>query len=67
MVLSLPEIAAAFGVCHRTIRRWEKVGKIPKGSRTLGGHRRWDTDILVPILVAGGYAVPATWNAQVAA
>jgi len=67
MVLSIPDIAVAFGVCTRTIRRWEQIGRIPKASRTLGGHRRWDSATLIPALVEGGYAVPASWNIGVAA
>lgn len=35
------EVARAFGVDVRTITRWEKAGKLPPATRTLGGHRRW--------------------------
>lgn len=67
MLLSLPDLAAAFGVDRKTIRNWERDGKIPKASRTLGNHRRWNSAEVAPILVARGYAVPATWTMGAAA
>ena len=35
------EVAAALGVSTATVLRWERGGKIPQSTRTLGGSRRW--------------------------
>lgn len=35
------EVATAFGVCPKTVTRWEGAGLL-HSARTLGGHRRYD-------------------------
>lgn len=39
--LGTAEVAALFRVDVRTIARWEASGRLPRATRTLGGHRRW--------------------------
>lgn len=39
-MLSPREVAQIFGVCAKTITRWDKAGKL-NSTRTLGGHRRF--------------------------
>lgn len=41
MKISIKEASELLGVSIKTIRRWEKAGKI-KSYRTIGGHRRFD-------------------------
>jgi putative resolvase len=39
--LSIGSAAALLGVCSKTLRRWEQVGKLCPAFRTPGGHRRY--------------------------
>lgn len=39
-LIKIGDAAKLFGVTPRTLRRWEKTGKI-KSIRTLGKHRRY--------------------------
>jgi DNA-binding transcriptional MerR regulator len=68
MVVPVSDVARAFGVDEKTIRRWEASGEIPKAGRTPRGNaRRWDTAKLAPVLIERGYSVPEGWSAAVAA
>lgn len=40
MKYTIGQLAEHFGVTVETVRRWEKEGRI-KGTRTIGGHRRY--------------------------
>lgn len=51
--LSTADLAAMFHVDTRTIQRWENVGRIPRATRTLGGHRRWRRSDIERILKEG--------------
>ena len=48
-MLSIDEASKLLGVTKRTLRNWEKAGKI-KPFRTLGGHRRYDREELLKIM-----------------
>lgn len=67
MVLSVADVARAFGVDPDTVRVWEGLGKLPKASRTFGGHRRWNATEIAPLVIAKGHPVPASWGVAVAA
>ncbi len=67
MVISVADVARAFGVDPDTVRIWETSGKLPKASRTQGGHRRWNASDIAPLVVAKGHPVPAAWGVSVAA
>lgn len=45
-LLTIKEAAQFLGVSPKTLRRWEKAGKL-KSSRTQGGHRRYKIEQLV--------------------
>ncbi len=66
MLVSSGDIAKAAGVIADCVRQWEAKGKLPKASRTLGGHRRWHVRDVAPLLTAEGYEVPASWSAALA-
>ena len=44
--LSIGEAATYLGVAVSTLRRWERNGKLESTYRTIGGHRRYDFNIL---------------------
>jgi len=48
-MLNIGEASKFLGVSRRTLRNWEKIGKI-KSYRTPGGHRRYDKDELLKII-----------------
>ena len=48
MLVSISVAATRFGVSTSTLRRWEKEGRLIPKCRTLGGHRRYDTNQLLP-------------------
>lgn len=41
--MTLPQVAARFGVNQSAVRKWVYAGKLP-AVRTLGGHWRFDPD-----------------------
>jgi excisionase family DNA binding protein len=43
-MLTVSQAADSLGICTSTLRRWEKCGKIAS-KRTIGGHRRYPTNI----------------------
>lgn len=45
------EVAATLGVSTATILRWERDGRIPVATRTLGGSRRWRREVIEALLV----------------
>jgi len=49
MMISIKEASKILGVSTKTLRRWEKEGKI-KPSRTLGNHRRYDKNEILKII-----------------
>ena len=40
-MLTAEQVAAEFGVCAKTVSRWDVNGLFPATTRTPGGHRRW--------------------------
>jgi excisionase family DNA binding protein len=44
MLVSIGEMAKRLGVSIPTLRRWEKEGRLAPANRTLGGHRRYETE-----------------------
>jgi predicted DNA-binding transcriptional regulator AlpA len=48
-VIHLPELAAAAGVCTKTLQRLAKSGKIPPGNR-IGRALTWPRDVALSIL-----------------
>jgi excisionase family DNA binding protein len=48
-MLNIEEASKLLGVSKRTLRNWEKIGKI-KSYRTPGGHRRYDEQYLLKII-----------------
>lgn len=44
-LLSAGKVAAMFGVDPKTVTRWANDGRLPC-VRTLGGHRRFRTDVV---------------------
>ena len=45
MMVSISKAAEVLGVCKKTLRRWDKEGRLVP-CRTAGGHRRYDLDAL---------------------
>lgn len=45
MLLTIAQTAEKLNVSQQTLRRWEKEGKI-QSQKTLGGHRRYDSDLI---------------------
>jgi predicted site-specific integrase-resolvase len=43
LFLTIWQMALKLGVHPQTLRRWERLGKMPKPERTLGNHRRYRT------------------------
>ena len=41
MFFTIGQAAAMIGVTPKTLRVWEKLGKIEPAQRTIGGHRRY--------------------------
>jgi putative resolvase len=41
VLLTIRQRTANLGVHPQTLRRWERLGKLPKPERTLGNHRRY--------------------------
>ena len=50
MLLSISEVAILFGVCIETIRRWDFAGKLIPSLRTIGGHRRYESNYIQSII-----------------
>lgn len=48
-MLNIEEASKLLGVSKRTLRNWERDGKI-KSFRTLGNHRRYDKDELLKLM-----------------
>lgn len=48
-MISIKEASELLGVSERTLRNWEKKGKI-KPYRTLGNHRRYNKEELLKIM-----------------
>jgi putative resolvase len=48
-MLSINEASKLLGVTKRTLRNWEKKGKISP-YRTPGGHRRYDKEELLKVM-----------------
>ncbi|MEA5535751.1 IS607 family transposase [Crocosphaera sp. XPORK-15E] len=46
-LLSIQEAAQLLGVSTKTVRRWDKAGKI-EAMRTPGGHRRFEANAILP-------------------
>ncbi len=44
MLVSIGEMTKRLGVSISTLRRWEKEGRLAPANRTLGGHRRYETE-----------------------
>ena len=40
--LAIGTVASLLGVCTKTLRRWDKAGKLKPSLRTPGSHRRYD-------------------------
>jgi excisionase family DNA binding protein len=40
-LLTPAQVAALFGVCNKTVRRWARTGRLPTAVCTVGGHRRY--------------------------
>ena len=51
---SISIAARIYGICNKTLRRWESQGKI-KPSRTKGGHKRYLRNLLMDFLKIGEY------------
>lgn len=51
-LMSPKEVADAFGVGTKTISRWAAQGKL-KYTVTLGGHRRYDRQHVMMLLMKG--------------
>lgn len=49
MKITIKEASELIGVSPKTLRRWEKEGKI-KPVRTLGNHRRYDKNEILKLL-----------------
>ena len=62
MLVSVGDVAAAYGVDRKTVRKWERAGDLPKGARTPGNHLRWPAAVIAEKLRAAGYEVPASWG-----
>lgn len=55
-LLRVSQVAERLGVCPQTLRKWEKVGKIPPAARDFNGHRRYaaaDVEVLRARFLAG--------------
>jgi excisionase family DNA binding protein len=46
------EVAKVFSVDAKTVSRWARSGKVPC-IRTLGGHRRYDREMIEGLLTNG--------------
>jgi DNA-binding transcriptional MerR regulator len=44
------EVARLFAVEATTVWRWTQEGKLPVAGKTLGGHNRYDADVIDRIL-----------------
>ena len=60
MIVRISKAASILGVSIKTMRRWDKNGRI-KAWRTAGGHRRYDIDALIQFRECGIYS-PAKKN-----
>lgn len=67
MLVSVADVAGAFGVDKRSVRKWEADGAIPAAGRTPGKHRRWAAAVMAAELIRRGLPVPASWGVAVAA
>jgi len=52
------EVADVFGVSPKTIARWSKEGRLPF-RKTLGGHRRYDPEVISNLAAGLVKGVPA--------
>jgi len=48
-MLNITEASNLIGVSTKTLRRWEKKGKITS-YRTIGGHRRYDKNDVLKVI-----------------
>jgi MerR-like DNA binding protein len=48
--LTTLQVAKLCLVSPKTIERWEDEGKIPRATRTIGGHRRWRFEVIAKAL-----------------
>ncbi len=62
MLVSVSDVAAAFGVDRKTVRNWEKAGALPKAGRTPGGWMRWGAEDMAVALRSRGLPVPKSWG-----
>lgn len=67
MLVSVADVAKAFGVDPSTVRKWETEGTIPKAGRLPGKHRKWAASVMAECLGANGLPVPEAWGVKVAA
>jgi putative resolvase len=54
MLIAIAKAGELLGVCTKTLRRWEKKGLILP-IRTIGNHRRYDSDALLKFQQSGIY------------
>ncbi len=67
MLVSVADVAKAFGVDPSTVRKWETEGTIPRAGRLPGKHRKWAPEVMAACLAANGLPVPTSWGVAVAA
>jgi excisionase family DNA binding protein len=48
-LLRCADVAVLFGVSAKTVTRWSRAGRLPC-IRTLGGHRRYQADVVLRVL-----------------
>lgn len=60
------DLARALGVTLKTLRRWERAGKVPAAQRgpVEGSHRRWPAEVAAQVVRAAGGTVPADWKGE---
>lgn len=49
-LLTTGEVAELFGVDPKTPARWDREGKLPAMQVARGGHRRWRSETVRPLL-----------------
>ena len=50
--VSPPALAKEIGVCPQTVRRWARVGLIPRPQRLPSGQERWTAQMAANILTS---------------
>ncbi|MFW9877244.1 MAG: IS607 family transposase [Candidatus Thorarchaeota archaeon] len=53
MLLTIAEAARLFGVCTKTLRRWDANGSFKADYRTVGGHRRYELERIEEVVSSG--------------